>query len=297
MLTESCEKVAIGFECKICGYITSRKSSYEKHISSQKHFVNTVNKKVAKSCESNNFCEFCKKEYRSRVGLWKHYKTCSKTNMLPAQKNSVTKVHPITTELVLQLIEQNKELQQALIEQNKTIMELAQKSGINNSNNNNTFNLQVFLNETCKDAINLSDFVNQIQVSIEDLEATGKLGYVEGISKVFINNLEGMDYTRRPIHCSDFKREVLYIKNEDQWLKDEKNSNLTKAVKDVANKNIKLISEWQKTHPEYSDSNSKQNDKYLQIVYNSMAGATKEEAEQNYVKIIKNIAKETVIEK
>jgi hypothetical protein len=297
MLTESCEKVAIGFECKICDYITSRKSSYEKHISSQKHFVNTVNKKVAKSCESINFCEFCKKEYRSRVGLWKHYKTCSKTNMLPAQKNSVTKVHPITTELVLQLIEQNKELQQALIEQNKTIMELAQKSGINNSNNNNTFNLQVFLNETCKDAINLSDFVNQIQVSIEDLEATGKLGYVEGISKVFINNLEGMDYTRRPIHCSDFKREVLYIKNEDQWLKDEKNSNLTKAVKDVANKNIKLISEWQKTHPEYSDSNSKQNDKYLQIVYNSMAGATKEEAEQNYVKIIKNIAKETVIEK
>jgi hypothetical protein len=178
-------------------------------------------------------------------------------------------------------------------------MELAQKSSTTNCNNNNkTFNMQVFLNETCKDAINLTDFINQIQVSIDDLEETGNLGYAEGISKLFINNLNGIDYTRRPIHCSDFKREILYIKDENKWTKDdENNSNLTKAIKVVASKNIKQIIEWQKLHPDYSDPESKQNDKYMQIVLNSMSGSTKEEAMKNYEKIIKNIAKETIIDK
>ena len=297
MLTESCEKVAHVFYCNFCDYNTSRKSSYEKHISSEKHSVNTVNTKVAKSCETIFFCNFCNKHYKSRVGLWKHHKICGKMDF--TEPENKPKVPQLTTELVIQLIEQNKELQQALMEQNKTIMELAQKSGNNYCNNNNkTFNLQVFLNETCKDAINLSDFVNQIQVSIDDLEATGNLGYAEGISKVFINNLKGIDYTHRPIHCSDFKREVLYIKDENKWTKDdENNSNLTKAIKQVASKNIKQISEWQKLHPEYCDPESKQNDKYMQIVLHSMSGSTKEEASKNYEKIVKNIAKETIISK
>ena len=176
-------------------------------------------------------------------------------------------------------------------------MELAQKAGNNNNNNNKTFNLLVFLNETCKDAINLSDFVNQIQVSISDLEETGKLGYAEGISKVFIKNLyqrrfetaplrgaivqtvtgnlvevssaerieifngvNDIDYSNRPIHCSDSKRETLYIKDHNQWAKDnEQKSNLTKAIKRVANKNIKKISDWQQLNPEYNNPDSKQN--------------------------------------
>jgi len=183
-------------------------------------------------------------------------------------------------------------------------MELAQKAGNNNNNNNNnkTFNLQVFLNETCKDAINLSDFVNQIQVSINDLEETGTLGYAEGISKVFYKyftkNLNDIDYSNRPIHCSDSKRETLYIKDDNQWTKDdEQKTNLTKAIKQVANKNIKKISEWQQLNPEYNNPDSKQNDKYMKIVLNSMSGTTKEEADKNYEKIVKNIAKEVVIEK
>jgi hypothetical protein len=179
-------------------------------------------------------------------------------------------------------------------------MELAQKAGNNNNNNNNnkTFNLQLFLNETCKDAINLTDFVNQIQVSISDLEETGKLGYAEGISKVFIKNLNDIDYSNRPIHCSDSKREILYIKDDNQWIKDdEQKTNLTKAIKQVANKNIKKISEWQQLNPEYNNPDSKQNDKYMKIVLNSMSGSTKEEADKNYEKIAKNIAKEVVIEK
>jgi hypothetical protein len=167
-------------------------------------------------------------------------------------------------------------------------MGLAEKAGNNNINfnNNKTFNLNVFLNETCKDAINLTDFVNQIQVSIKDLEETGTLGYAEGISKVFIKNLNDIDYNMRPIHCSDSKREILYIKDDNQWTKDdEQKTTLTKAIKQVAHKNIKQISEWQKLNPEFSDPDSKQNDRYQKIILNSMSGSTKEESDKNYEKI------------
>jgi Txe/YoeB family toxin of Txe-Axe toxin-antitoxin module len=157
----------------------------------------------------------------------------------------------------------------------------------------------VFLNETCKDALSLTEFINQIQVSFNELEDTGHLGYAEGISKVFLKNLKGIDYNRRPIHCSDIKRETIYIKDdENKWEKDdEQKSALTKAIKNVANKNIKKITEWQKMHPDYNDSYSKQNDKYMKIVLNSMSGSTKAESEKNYEKIVKNVVKEVVINK
>ena len=201
----------------------------------------------------------------------------------------------ITPKMFYDLLKQNNELQ-------KNLIELASKPIIGNNNNvnsnNKTFNLQVFLNETCKDALNINEFVNQITLSISDLEETGKLGYAEGISKVFIKNLKHTDITRRPIHCSDSKREILYIKNEDQWSKDDNQKTTIKnAIKQVANKNIKQISEWQKHNPKYSDPESKQNDKYMKIVLNSMSGSTKEEAEKNYEKIVKNISKEVVIQK
>jgi hypothetical protein len=191
------------------------------------------------------------------------------------------------------LLKQNNELQ-------KSIIELSKEKGTNitTNSNNNTFNLQVFLNETCKDAINLTDFINQIQVSISDLEETGKLGYAEGISKVFIKNLNDIDYNIRPLHCSDSKRETFYIKDDNHWFKDDDHkSNLTKAIKQVANKNIKKISDWQKLNPDYSDPESKKNDKYMNIVLNSMSGSSKEEADKNYEKIVKNISKEVIIEK
>jgi hypothetical protein len=300
MLTKSCEKVAPFYFCEFCDYSTSRKSSFNKHILTDKHLktqgVNESKQKVAKSCKIETNCEFCNKEFKSRVGLWKHKKKC---NFVNEEAKCLEK--EITPELIIELIQQNKELQQTLIEQNKSMMEII-KNGTHNTiisnNNNKTFNLQLFLNETCKDAINLTDFVNQIQVSIGDLEETGKLGYAEGISKVFIKNLNGLDYNLRPIHCSDSKRETLYIKDDNQWSKDdEQKSNLTKAIKQVANKNIKQIGEWQKLHPDYSDPDSKQNDKYMKIVLNSMSGSTKEESDKNYEKIAKNIVKEVVIEK
>jgi len=297
------------FVCECCDFNCFKQSDWNRHISRPKHIFNEKGYKmgnniIEKTQDGESTCE-CGKTYRYSSGLWRHKKNCEILKKTPEKVllNNISFGTQITPELVIQLIEQNKELQQTLIDQNKTIMELAQKAGINNShnninNNNKTFNLQFFLNETCKNAINLTDFINQIQLSLNDLEETGRLGYAEGISKVFINNLNDIDYTQRPIHCSDSKRETLYIKDDNQWTKDdEQKTILTKAIKQVAGKNIKQISEWQKQHPEYNDPESKQNDKYMKIVLNSMSGSTKEESEKNYEKIAKNITKETIIEK
>ena len=189
-----------------------------------------------------------------------------------------------------------------MLDQNKNMLELAKNSGNNHhnttNNNNNNFNLQFFLNDTCKDAMNIMDFVSQLQVGVNDLEETGRLGFAEGISKIFIKGLKQINVNDRPLHCSDSKRETLYIKSNNEWTKENEDKIiLTNAIKHVAHKNMKQISEWTKDHPEYNDSDSKQSDKYLQIVSEAMSGSTKEEAIKNYNKIIKNIIKETVIEK
>jgi hypothetical protein len=299
--SENSEKINDDFYCKNCDYNCSRLQHWKQHISTKKHKKLIFNN-VANSVNNTTiyFECGCGKAYKDRSGLWRHKKHCNQEEGMP-YIDANTKLTP---ELVLKLIEQNKELQQTLIDQNKTIIELAQKAGSYNTTNNNcgnnnkTFNLQVFLNETCKDAINMTDFINQIQVSLSDLEETGKIGYAEGISKVFIKNLNEIDYTDRPIHCSDAKRETLYIKEDNKWSKDDdQKSNLTKAIKQVANKNIKQISEWQKLHPDFSNPDSKQSDKYMQIVLNSMSGSTKEESDKNYEKIAKNVIKEVLIEK
>ena len=288
------------FSCLICDYNTSSSKDYNKHLTTAKHQrlmkANEAYQQILNNCQ-NYECD-CGKSYKHMSSLCKHKKTCE-LKFKPEQ-SQISK--DITPELIIEIIKQNKELQQTLIEQNKTILELAKNTGSNtnyiNSNNNKTFNLQVFLNETCKDAINLTDFVNQIQLSVTDLEETGKLGYAEGISKVFIKNLNDIDFTQRPIHCSDSKREILYIKDDNQWNKDDENkTHLTKAIKQVANKNIKQINEWQKINPEYKDPESKQNDKYMKIVLNAMSGSTPEEQKSNINKIIKNVTKEVIIEK
>jgi len=228
--------------CEKCHYYTDRKSNLVNHLGSAKHQKIAIGTNFKQALSKKTYrCENCKNEYKTSSGLWKHKNVCCKGNETTELKiNTELK---ITTELVIKLIEQNKELQQTLIEQNKTMMGLAEKAGNNiNFNNNKTFNLNVFLNETCKDAINLTDFVNQIQISIKDLEETGTIGYAEGISKVFIKNLNDINYNMRPIHCSDSKRETFYIKDDNQWSKDdEQKTTLTKAIKQVAHKNIKQI--------------------------------------------------------
>jgi hypothetical protein len=210
-------------------------------------------------------------------------------------------------ELILQILKQNTELikensefKLLMLEQNKTMTELVNTSShtTNNTSNTNNFNINVYLNETCKNAMNIMDFVGQLKVGIKDLEETSRLGYAEGISKIFINGLKQMNVTDRPIHCSNGKKETLYIKDNNEWNKETSDKViLTNAIKHVANKNIKLISEWVKIHPDYNDSKSKTNDKYLKIVSNSMNGLTEEESKKNISKIISNVAKETVIKK
>jgi hypothetical protein len=304
MATDLVPKSSAIYECKNCHYITDRKSQYDRHQLTAKHKSATFgNKKVP----FNNIfydCE-CGKKYKDRTGLWRHKKKCCLLSNHYCDSNSnlnydddeitIDEEFKITPKMFYDLLKQNNELQ-------KNLIELASKPSIGNNNNvnsnNKTFNLHVFLNETCKDALNINDFINQITLTISDLEETGKLGYAEGISKVFIKNLKDIDLTRRPIHCSDSKREILYIKNEDQWAKeDEQKTTIKNAIKQVANKNIKKISEWQKKNPNYADPESKQNDKYMKIILNSMSGSSKEESEKNYEKIVKNISKEVVIQK
>jgi hypothetical protein len=209
----------------------------------------------------------------------------------------------ISNNMILELVKQNNEFKELLIEQNKQlleqnkqIIELSKNSSITNNitNNKNKFNLQFFLNEKCKDAVNLMDFVNDLQIQLTDLENVGRLGYTEGISKIFINGLKQLDISKRPIHCSDYKREVLYIKHQDTWEKEnEENKKIKKAIHHISHKNIQQIQKWAEQHPHYKESDSKQNDQYLQILCESMGSSEP----SNLDKVIHNIAKEVVIDK
>jgi hypothetical protein len=238
---------------------------------------------------TNNFVCVCGKKYKYDSGYYRHKKKCSQE---PIKYSNYEEKIGYLTNVVLDVVKQNNELTRQIIEMStKTNM-----SNCYNNNNNKTFNLHFFLNEQCKDALNIKDFVESIQLQLSDLENTGRLGYVEGISKIFINNLEQLDTHKRPIHCSDLKREILYIKDENQWIKEgEDKGKIQKAIKQVANKNIMQITKWQKENPEYANSSSKKNDQYIQIVSNSMSGSTLEEQKSNIYKIIKNVAKEVVI--
>ena len=271
--------------CENCNYYTSRKSQYFRHLDTNKHYKN-INQNTPKVV--NNFTCKCGNTYLYKSGLYKHKKKC------------VTKKIS-NEELFLSILKDNQEFKQMLIDQNTKIMELTKNTNVitNNNNNNNTnFNLQMFLNVQCKDALNITEFVDSLQPKIEDLEMTGKLGYVEGISKIFLNGLQGLDINRRPIHCSDQKRETIYIKNNNTWEKENDNrENLKLAIKTIALKNIKQISVWQKKNPDCFDSSSKKNDQYLRIVSNSMNGLTPEETQKNYDKIISKLVKEVVIQK
>jgi len=303
-VTKNEQNEQLDFFCKICDYKCSKKYNWERHLSSSKHLKVTHSSKPQKNEQIINStvktvyaCDTCQKNYESRNGLWKHKKKCQTF----CEKNIIqTKNETEAKELIQYLMKENSEFKQLIIEQNKQMIEISKNSAghHNTINSNNSFNLNFFLNETCKNAMNIMDFVNQLQVGIKDLEETGRLGFSEGISKIFINGLKQIDVTDRPLHCSDSKRETIYIKDNNQWNKeDEDKSLLTNAIKHVAHKNMKQISEWTKEHPEYNDSESRQNDKYLKIVCESMSGGSQEETNKNYNKIIKNIAKETIINK
>jgi hypothetical protein len=284
-VAKSCNK----FYCENCQYGTMRKSSFDKHNLTAKHMKTTINNaKVAKSCDIIYSCNNCEKYFKDRPGLWRHKKKC--TAPLNVIQTCVDK------DIIMSLIKENSELKNIMMEVIKNGTNTTINSNNTNSNNK-TFNLQFFLHETCKDAMNIMDFVDSIKLQLTDLEKVGSIGYVEGISNIITTNLKALDVTQRPIHCTDNKREILYVKDEDKWEKenDEKNK-LRKAIKHIAHKNSKLILEFKNTYPDCIESHSKKSDQYNKLIIEAMGGLGDNDLEKED-KIIKKITKEVTIYK
>jgi|LauGreDrversion4_2_1035121.scaffolds.fasta_scaffold22482_2 hypothetical protein len=301
------------FCCEKCNYYTVKKYNYDKHILTSKHLKSIfVNEKVAKSSKSskdhNNMyiCNLCNKNYKDPSGLWRHRKKCINEQYeeeKSIEKNTENINNTQLLDLIVQQSKENIDLKNLLLEQNKIMMELVKdkntvinntNTNTNNNSHNKTFNLQFFLNETCKNAMNMTDFVNSIKLQLSDLESVGKLGYVEGLSKIIIKNLNALDVTERPVHCSDSKRDTMYVKDEDKWEKEnEENHKVLKAIEDIANKNTKLVHEWKKKNPECASSKSHKADQYSHIMIQAVCSNN----DANNNKILKKIAKEVTIDK
>ena len=242
-------------------------------------------------------CEKCNKNFQTSSGLWKHKQKCKQ----PLQANNNSDVDEYEYDYDIDITD--KKLILMLINQNNELMEIV-KNGTNNTVNNNninshnkTFNLQVFLNETCKDAMNISDFIESVKLQVSDLENVGKVGYIEGISNIIIKNLNALDVTKRPIHCTDKKREVMYVKDENTWEKDdESNKKVRKAIRMIAHKNICMFKAFREKYPDCEEYDSKKNSQYNIIIYEAMGGKGDNDYEKD-TKIIKKIAKVVGIEK
>ena len=292
------------FYCSNCSISCSRNSEWLRHIDTKKHKINKngENSIILATTVTPNICG-CGKQYKDRTGLWRHKKKCVTeiNNKLIDVEDNEEINNKITPELIMSILQQNKELQQMLVEQNKTIIELSKNNSVTNNTNTNshnkTFNLQFFLNETCKDAMNIMDFVESIKVQLCDLEKVGQIGYVEGISNIIVKNLNSLDETKRPVHCTDAKREVLYVKDEDKWEKENNDKQrLRKVIKEVAYKNSKMLKEYKSKHPDCDKGDSKFSDQYNKLIIEAMGGKGDNDLEKED-KIIKNIAKEVTIEK
>jgi hypothetical protein len=277
------------FCCEKCNFTANKYSNWAAHLSTKKHIRNTSEEFVI----NKHICD-CGKEYKHMSSLCNHRKTCNKPKS--TGNNDV---------MLLEIIKQNQEIQNTFIEQNRELqnklVEMSQTPHItNNIQNNvqNNFNLNMFLNEQCKDAISITDFIDSLQVEVSDLEATGKLGYVLGISRIFINKLKELDIHERPLHCTDIKRETVYIKDKDVWEKEStEKSTLKQVVKKIARKNLQQLPAWQEQHPEFTKSDTPENNEYMKISLNALGAYSKEEEEKDIDKIMKNVLKEVVIEK
>lgn len=276
-------------------------------------------KRIYKSCEK------CGHKYHSKSGLWKHRKTCE--GIPESSVVAATPVAPSTTTdqdmkgLMMDMLKNNQEFQNKIIEMMcnqqslaisaattaavAAVAAAAPPANYTNSNNytgatknshntnNNTFNLQFFLNEQCKDAMNITDFARSINLKVSDLDEFGRMGYVQGMSKLFIDSLKNTDVCKRPIHCSDAKRETLYVKDADKWERDDAmNTKITNAVRVVEHKNIGLVNEWAKQNPRCENSSTKENTQYI-----NMSRAVLDGDDKNIAKVIKLVAKEVVIDR
>lgn len=304
---ENSKKLAI-YSCEKCAFNTCNKNDYERHTQTNKHNSNVFQSKKLKKTQPTHFECDCGKIYKDNSGLWRHKKICNYEEPTINNENVILHKEPTNNEIIeimkIQMIE-NQELRKLLVEQQKQMIELATNSNnitnntnTNNNNCNNSFNLQVFLNEKCKNALNMSEFIDTIKMQLSDLENFAQDGYADGVYKIFVKGLNALDTYLRPIHCSDLKRETLFIKDNDCWTKEtDEKLVLKNAIKRVAFKNIKQINEWILENPECKDPRTKKFDKYNKIVMNSMSGTTIKEQQDNIDKIVKNITKAVIIEK
>jgi hypothetical protein len=308
------------YNCNCCDYSCVKLSDWTKHTSTRKHLSRV-------SIEHKNspvvyFCNNCNKEYKVRSSLWYHEKKCMKSQNIGPATFSVQSIEPKNSpdqylSLINHLLADNKELRNFIIEQSKTSAEnmnnafehnaelmnktiecckiSSNNTTINgNVNNNNKFNINMFLNEQCKNAWNFNDFINKIQISYADLENNAQLGFVAGISKIFLDNLKLLDINQRPIHCTDIKRETMYIKDEDKWNKESDDTKLQKAIQTVSYKSIGKLMEWKQENPDYQNMDSEFSKRCLDMQRQTLAGSDRD---VYYPKVIHVLAKETMVDK
>ena len=311
--------------CNLCDYKCYKTKHYSQHLLTQKHLrkhnaldgnvVETLNKTLV-----SRVCNTCNVSFKSRSGLWKHSQKCVPTTETPQEESSPSSLDDmqVPTNLIFELIKQNQEFKQLLVDQNKQLYEThvenidlqkqlldVVKDGktinntINNSNSHNkTFNLQFFLNETCKDAMNMKDFIKSLELSLPELEKMGEIGFAEGMSRVFVNRLNSLDITKRPIHCSDVKREIIHIKDDNKWERDNANlDRLRKIIKQLTLKNILRVDDWKKANPGCTEYNSRKNDQYLRINMEVIGPVDETDEKRDFGKIIRRVAENTAIDK
>jgi len=284
------------FYCNLCDFKCYKKSNYEIHCKTKKHY-NRVNGKDMENAEIKKNAVYeckCGKIYNNASGLWKHKQKCNQKKE-PEKEREKKKDEPTDKELIMMLIKENSELKNLVIkvlENNTNTNSYNTTNSHNHTNSHNkAFNLNFFLNETCKNAMNITDFVDSIKLQLSDLMEVGELGYVEGISKIIVKNLNNLDETERPIHCTDKKRETMYVKDQGEWQKeDEKRSRLKKAINKIADKNIRLLPKFREKYPDYGNAYSKQSDVHDKLVIEVM-----ETDDEKKEKIIHNISKVTTI--
>jgi hypothetical protein len=291
-----CEKRQHEFLCECCDYKTQIRRDYNNHLLTKKHERNTD---CQQKTTDDYICNICCKHYKDRTGLWRHSKK-NKCSPVIEETQTIVPINTISTshDLVVELLKQNNDLQRQIIELSKEPKTINHYNNMNTTNNNNQFNLNMFLNETCKDALNIDDFMDSLQLTVEDLEKTGELGFVQGITRIFLNGLKELEVSRRPIHCTDVKRETVYIKDQDKWEKESaEKTKMRQALNQAIRKNLGLIPAWREEHPDCLRSNTKDNDEYMKISMNSLGSEYEDEQERMNDKIIRNVLKEVVLDR
>ena len=290
-------ETAMKFKCDKCDFKCSKLSNWNKHLSTSKHSkadicLQTTDNFDAENAEINSKCK-CGKQYKHRQSLYKHKQKCSVEKQ---DEPALTDI--VSQEFVMNLLKQNNELQQQLIDLCKTSSaNNISNNSVNINSNNKAFNLNVFLNEECKDAMSITDFVNSIKLQLSDLEAVGKLGFVNGISDIIIKNLKALDVHKRPVHCTDTKRETMYVKGAEAWVKEgDDNKQLRLAIKRVARNNFICLELFKAKHPDCINWDSKHGDHYQKLRIEALGGRGNEDCD-NEDKIIRRIARETTIDK